>query len=241
MYCQKCGAENLENAAICQSCGGVFVYSQPIKTSGMAITSMILSVSTFPLVFGVFGIVSIIGLVFGLISLNRINKSGGQLRGKGFAITGIAVSSVGLAIILTIIGIMVFFSSALSLSTHHKLKMQEASKIPELQGTVNVVYAKAADANENCSSPLFVPQELHKKIDVEGKLQCQSDKNSPVAVTWEFVGDNEDNELYSFDIVISNEGKSTEFVKTVEFDGNYELVYKDKQVKVFISPVEAKK
>ena len=91
MYCQKCGADNLENAAMCQQCGGVFVYSKPTRTSGMAITSMILGISGFSM-FGVFGITWIIGLVFGIIALGRIGKSGGQLKGKGFAITGIATS-----------------------------------------------------------------------------------------------------------------------------------------------------
>ena len=237
MYCQKCGAENLENAAICQSCGGVFVYSKPIKTSGMAITSMILSISSFPLL-GVFGIVWIIGLVFGIIALNKINKSGGQIKGKGFAISGIAVSGAGLAVLLTLIGVLVFANSAVTLSIHKKLKIQEENKRPELPGVVSVIYVNTADPNNNCSVPLFVQEQLHPNTPVEGRLWCQSDDNSPVAVSWEFMGENNGSEIYTFEITMSHGDKTSELVKTVEFDGNTEIIYRNEQLKIIITPAE---
>jgi hypothetical protein len=236
MYCQKCGAENLENAAICQSCGGVFVYSQPIKTSGMAITSMILSISTFSLL-GVFGIVWIIGLVFGIIALNRINKSGGQLRGKGFAITGIATSSAGLAVLLTLIGVIVFINSAATISIHKKIEMQEENKRPEIQGVVSVIFN--SDPNIDCSLPLFVQEELKLDSEIEGKLECMSPESKPVVVKWEFTGEDENRELYSFDITtIVDDNKTSEIVKTVEFEGKNQVIYKDKTMKIYLTPAE---
>lgn len=152
MYCQKCGAENLENAAICQQCGGVFVYSKPTRTSGMAITSMILGITGFPM-FGVFCITLILGLIFGilalitwiislvfgtlaliiwimglvlgLMALVKVGKSGGQVKGKGFSITGIATSASGLAVLLTVAGVLIFLNSALTMSLHKKIKMHQ--------------------------------------------------------------------------------------------------------------------
>ena len=141
MYCEKCGAENLETATLCQNCGGVFVFSKPARTSGMAISSTILGISGITmfalmgiawiigLIFGflalyisgvtmfcLMGIAWIISLVFGIISLNKINKSGGQIKGKGFAVTGIATSSSGLGLLLLTIGFVMFFTSAQAVS-----------------------------------------------------------------------------------------------------------------------------
>ncbi|MEN6384812.1 MAG: DUF4190 domain-containing protein [Phycisphaerales bacterium] len=232
MYCQKCGAENLENAAICQSCGGVFVYSKPIKTSGMAITSMILSISTFALL-GVFGIVWIIALVFGIISLNKINKSGGQIKGKGFAITGIAVSAAGLAVLLTFIGVLLFINSATTLSIHKKMKMQEENKQPDIAGVVSVVFDNA-DANSGCLMPLFTEETLETDSQVVGKLECTSEDKKPVVVEWEFIGEDDGKEIYSFDIETVSENKTSEIVKSVEFGGTDELIYKDKAMKIYL-------
>ncbi|MSR64443.1 MAG: DUF4190 domain-containing protein [Verrucomicrobiae bacterium] len=60
------------------------------KTSGMAIAALVLGI------LGMFCwfITAIPGLILGIISLNRINRSGGQLGGKGLAIAGIAISGV---------------------------------------------------------------------------------------------------------------------------------------------------
>jgi hypothetical protein len=232
MYCQKCGAENLENAAICQSCGGVFVYSQPVRTSGMAITSMILSISTFALL-GVFGIVWILGLVFGIVALNKINKSGGQIKGKGFAITGIAVSGAGLAFLLTVIGVLLFVNSAATLSLHKKFKMQEENRMPDITGFVSVLYNNA-DPNSGCVQPLFTEEELKGDGPVSGKLECTAANNESVAVQWEFVGENEGDEVYSFDIKSEKENKTSEIVKTVDFNGEDEVVFKDDTMKIYL-------
>lgn len=66
----------------------------PAKTSGMAITSLVL---------GILGIASCgitvllsapVGLILGIVAMNKIGKSPGQLRGKGLALAGIIVSSL---------------------------------------------------------------------------------------------------------------------------------------------------
>ena len=57
------------------------------KTSGMAITSLVLGVM------GMCGVTALVGLILGIVSLRRINRSQGQLGGQGLAIAGIAVSA----------------------------------------------------------------------------------------------------------------------------------------------------
>jgi hypothetical protein len=69
------------------------------KTSGMAITSLVM---------GILGIITCgitlllsapIGLILGAIALNKIGKSRGQLRGKGLALAGIIVNGITLLLI----------------------------------------------------------------------------------------------------------------------------------------------
>jgi hypothetical protein len=60
----------------------------PPKTSGMAITSLILGV------LGCLGITAIAGLILGIMSLVRIKNSQGRLGGQGLAIAGICVSAI---------------------------------------------------------------------------------------------------------------------------------------------------
>lgn len=234
MYCQKCGSENLENAAICQSCGGVFVYSKPIKTSGMAITSMILSISSFSLL-GVFGIVWIISLVFGIIALNKINKSGGQIKGKGFAITGIATSSAGLAVLLTVIGVLLFINSATTFSLHKKLKTLEENKLPEIAGMVQIIY-NGTDPNGNCATPLFTEEQLESESEITGKIECRSEAGKPVVAQWKFAGEEDGSELYNFNIsAVVDDNKTALIEKSIEYDGREKIVYKDKAMKILIT------
>jgi hypothetical protein len=64
--------------------------TEPSKTSGMAIASLVLGLLTFPTC----GIGGIIGLIFGIVALIKISNSEGRLRGKGMAVAGVAVSGL---------------------------------------------------------------------------------------------------------------------------------------------------
>jgi hypothetical protein len=56
------------------------------KTSGLAIASLVLGI------LGMCGITALLGLILGIVSLVKINRSGGRLSGQGLAIAGICVS-----------------------------------------------------------------------------------------------------------------------------------------------------
>jgi hypothetical protein len=243
MYCQKCGADNLENAAMCQSCGGVFVYSKPIRTSGMAITSMILSVSVFPLL-GVFGIVWILGLIFGIIALNRINKSGGQLKGKSFAIAGIATSAAGLAVLLTLIGVLLLFNSAKTISLGKKLKMHTSAAAPaqigekpSIKGWVCILSDKTSPANK-CSEALFVPEQYEaNNSEITMSMTCGSEGQKPVDVSWQFAGKKENADTYNFTITVPiSQGTVSTSSKTIIYNGTEQVIFEDKLVKILIKP-----
>ena len=98
-YCSKCGAENTEDQKVCSACSWVLTSqsTQPAadaKTSGLAITAFVLGVSSFLCAI----LTTVPAIIFGIVSLVKINKSNGRLKGKGFAIAGIAVSGVMLVV-----------------------------------------------------------------------------------------------------------------------------------------------
>jgi hypothetical protein len=62
----------------------------PAKTSGLAIASLVLGI----LGLCSMGLTGLIGLVLGIVALRKIDKSQGELGGKGLAIAGICTSGV---------------------------------------------------------------------------------------------------------------------------------------------------
>jgi hypothetical protein len=101
MYCPKCGTENPDNAKVCNSCNCVLI-STPIsasnpetKISGLAIASFVLGILSILI------LTAIPAIILGIISLVKIRKSAGQLKGNVFAILGIALPMVWLLLMLT--------------------------------------------------------------------------------------------------------------------------------------------
>jgi prepilin-type processing-associated H-X9-DG protein len=108
MYCSKCGQKNPDDVQVCSACGAALIQSTiqtpnlGIKTSNMAIVALVLGIlSIFTC-----GLTTIPAIILGIVSLVRIEKSGGSLTGRGFAIAGIVVPSVTLPLIALFMGIM---------------------------------------------------------------------------------------------------------------------------------------
>ncbi len=96
MYCPKCGKENFEGADLCLHCSWVLngisatEVRPDAKTSGFAITALVLAIlSLFTC-----GLLILPALIFGIIAMVKIEKSGGKLKGKGFAITGLVTPAI---------------------------------------------------------------------------------------------------------------------------------------------------
>ena len=105
MYCPKCGTENPDDAQLCHSCSSVLTSTPAqapalgVKTSGLAIAALILGIlSIFTL-----GLTAIPAIILGIISLVTIEKSGGRITGRCFAIGGIVVPVVAVPVFLMII------------------------------------------------------------------------------------------------------------------------------------------
>lgn len=81
--------------------------AQP-KTSGLAITSLVLGILAIVLTVVCIGpLLAIPAIICGHIASARINRSGGQLIGKGLAIAGFSTGYVSLALILLMLPIAI--------------------------------------------------------------------------------------------------------------------------------------
>ncbi|MCK5600515.1 DUF4190 domain-containing protein [Candidatus Pacearchaeota archaeon] len=109
MFCSECGVENVDGSGSCRSCGSVLggavvpvaaaVKVEAAKTSRLAIAALVLGIlSVFT-----FGLILLPAVICGVIAMVKVSKSGGALKGKGFAIAGIVVSVVTLLILLAVL------------------------------------------------------------------------------------------------------------------------------------------
>lgn len=100
MHCQKCGAQNADDANSCMSCGsaltsGAAPSGAGKKTSGLATASLVLGILS-PLTCL---ITALPAIICGIIGLVKISSSKGRLKGIGFAVTGIALPIVVLPVV----------------------------------------------------------------------------------------------------------------------------------------------
>ena len=116
MFCPKCGAENPEVSSFCQKCGAALAQptpapaptpQQPVvmqagRTSGMAITSLVLGIVGL-----LFNPLSVLAVIFGAVALSQIGKDP-TLKGKGMAMAGLILGIVIAAIWI----ILIIFASS---------------------------------------------------------------------------------------------------------------------------------
>jgi hypothetical protein len=103
MNCPKCNRRNPDDAQICTSCSAVLNPASTTerifpKNSGLATASLILAI----LCPFTCGITAIPAMICGIISLILIDKSGGKITGRGFAIIGIVSPVIALFVIFVL-------------------------------------------------------------------------------------------------------------------------------------------
>lgn len=88
----------------------------PPKTSGMAISSLVLSLLGFfiPILVG-----SVLGVIFGHMALGEIKRSNGTVEGQGLAVAGLVIGYIGLGIQLLVacfiaLGILAYLNGGAS-------------------------------------------------------------------------------------------------------------------------------
>ncbi len=104
--CPACAEEVKAAAAICRYCDFDFLAGMksrttvPTKNSGLAISSLILGILFM------YGIGSILALIFGYRARGEIDRSGGNLEGRGMATAGIVLGWIGLALAIVIFSML---------------------------------------------------------------------------------------------------------------------------------------
>jgi prepilin-type processing-associated H-X9-DG protein len=136
----------------------------PAKTSGMAIASLVCGI------LGCFGITAIIGLILGIVSLIRINRSQGRLGGQGIAIAGLSVSGA----------MMIFILPALMLPALAKAKARAqtvncVSNLKQLALAARIYANNSGDKFPNASNWCDAIQSHARS---ERIFHCPSDRNT---------------------------------------------------------------
>ena len=85
----------------------------PTKTSGMAIASLVCGILALCI-----AVPGLLGVIFGILAIRQINRSGGAIGGKGLAIGGLVTSAVG----VLIVGVLVLGSMLLPALARAKAK-----------------------------------------------------------------------------------------------------------------------
>ncbi len=89
MICPKCNIENDESSKVCKNCGEIIGQSVPAKRkfSRLAIISFVLGILSLLLTF----LTGIPAIICSIISLLKIRKSDGLLKGKGLSIAALLI------------------------------------------------------------------------------------------------------------------------------------------------------
>lgn len=113
MFCPQCGTENPDEATACSNCGSSLQLPSPDTTqpprasappsSNMALVSLIMGILGW-LVLPIIG--SVLAVVFGHAALGEIDRSEGQIGGRGMAQVGLVLGYVALG--LSVLGIILF-------------------------------------------------------------------------------------------------------------------------------------
>ena len=101
IQCPRCSSVSPITSNNCKSCGMPFTMEGTTleaagTSNGFCVASLVLGIIGIP----AFCIIvpSLLAIIFGIVGLNQISKSGGEAGGKGMAIWGLVCGGVGLLI-----------------------------------------------------------------------------------------------------------------------------------------------
>ena len=134
----------------------------PARTSGLAIASLVLGI----LGFCSFGLTALLGLILGIVSLARINRSNGTLKGWGIALAGTVVSGVFLSMLPISAALLL---PALAKAKHKATAIRCKNNLRQL-GLAARMYAD--ENNEQLPSAANWCDSLQKYVATGKSFQC---------------------------------------------------------------------
>lgn len=138
----------------------------PAKTSGLAITSLILGILSILLLVVCLGpLLAIPAIICGHVAYSRIGKSGGQLQGQGLAMAGFITGYLSLALLLLLVPIAIPNFIKARQTSQKNLCIRQLDQIDA---------AKQRWASENHKDKVAIPtwEELDKYLDRPTPLKC---------------------------------------------------------------------
>jgi prepilin-type processing-associated H-X9-DG protein len=134
------------------------------KTSGMAIASLVLGI------LGFCGITALAGLILGIVSLLKINRSGGRLSGQGLAIAGICVSAFMLLFSIPFMAAMTLPALARA-----KQKAQTINCVNNMKQLALAVKVYALDHNDQPPPAATWCDAIQSQVGSPKVFQCPSE------------------------------------------------------------------
>lgn len=91
------------------------VYYAPVqpRNDGMAVAGLVCGITALPMILacGVGTILGILGVVFGILGMKRVERSGGTLTGRGMGLAGAICGGVAIAIFVAYVVIVIIISA----------------------------------------------------------------------------------------------------------------------------------
>lgn len=118
-FCKNCGNELVDNAKVCDKCGTEVSSTVTTATvnsngsNGLAIAGFVVSLVSSLLCCGSFSFISLILSIVGLVNAKKYNGNG-----KGMAIAGIIISSIGMILLIALYALGIFASIVDSTSSY---------------------------------------------------------------------------------------------------------------------------
>ena len=146
--------------------------SAPVKTSGLAVASLVCGV------LGFLFLPALAGVVLGLVALIKINKSRGQLGGQGLAIAGLCISGV-----MVFVSAIIILQAALLLPAMNKAK-GNAVRIHCVNNLKQVGLAARMYSMDNKDT--FPPDflSMSNELNTPKILVCNADTQHTKVATW---------------------------------------------------------
>jgi hypothetical protein len=132
------------------------------KTSGLAITSLVLGI----LGFFTCGISAIVGLILGIIALVKIKNSNGRLSGNGVAIAGTVVSAIFLLMI------PIFAAMLLPAFAKAKSKAQTVACVNNMKQIALAVKIYSGDNNDQLPPAATWCDAIHTEVGTDRVFKC---------------------------------------------------------------------